>query len=194
MMSFPSSFSLSSLRPHLYLCLMWNLVKRNRCDCVRVCVALGVIRPFGSWHFSGAGDAVRPCQVAFRLTVQCFHFLYLAVFIFASERDFPIDWTHDKQQPQLLSTHTHTQLGVCVCVSHSHMAPAGTVDRMPFWPSNSKRCGVNRNHLQLHRPLPVEITRLSSVLVLVLIPVLVLVLLLELLPPLHIFLFLIIFN
>lgn len=58
--------------------------------------------------------------------------------------------------------HTHTLLIVCVCVSHSHMAPAGTVDRIPFWPSNSKRCGVNRNHLQLHRPLPVEITRLSS--------------------------------
>lgn len=125
MMSFPNSFSLPPLRPHLYLCLMWNLVKRNRCDCVRVCVALGVIRTFGSWHFSGAGvpnkppnpvpPAVRPCQVAFRVSVQCFHFLYLAVFIFASERDFPIDWTHDKQQPQLLST--HTLLIVCVCVT-----------------------------------------------------------------------------
>lgn len=121
--------------PRSYLCLMWNLVKRNRCACVRVCVALGVIRPFRSWHFSGGGGGpnkppspgpvVRPCQAAFRVSVQCFHFLYLAVFIFASERDFPIDWTHDKQQPQLLSTHPHTYnpncVCMCVCVCHTHI-------------------------------------------------------------------------
>lgn len=64
MMSFPSSFSLSPLRPHLYLCLMWNLVKRNRCVSVRVCVALGVIRPFGSWHFSGETTQPSPARRA----------------------------------------------------------------------------------------------------------------------------------
>lgn len=201
-------FSLSPLRPHLYLCLMWNLVKRNRCASVRVCVALGVIRPFGSWHFSaGEGGPNKPPSPARRASMSSclqgvrpmlsFSLFSCVYFRFRTRFSNRLNtWQATATATKHTHTHTHTQFGVCLCVSHSHMAPAGTVDRMPFWPSNSKRCGVNRNHLQLHRPLPVEITRLSSSSSSSSSPSLSLSFysLLELLPPLHIFLFLIIFN